>query len=86
MCVNTCCFICVYVPFYNVDFILTYEDNVSKKDKEDTDEKREKRKAKREKFLESCVELGLEYEVQDCKVCGVVYKNPLHRTVHILSV
>lgn len=45
---------------------------MSKKDKEDTDEKREKRKAKREMFLESCVEIGLEYEVQDCKVCGEV--------------
>ena len=64
--------ICAHVPFNNVDFILTYQDDVSKKDKDDTDEKREKRKAKREKFLESCVEIGLEYEVQDCKVCGEV--------------
>ena len=39
-----------------------------KKGDEDTDEKREKRRAKREKFLESCVGLGLQYEVQDCKV------------------
>ena len=38
------------------------------KKKEDSEEKREKRKNKRERFLQSCIELGLEYEVQDCSV------------------
>ena len=57
------------------DFILTYRDDLDKqrKGKEDTDEKKEKRRAKREKFLNSCVELGLEYEIQDCSVRMHVY-------------
>lgn len=52
------------------DFILTYRDDLDKqkKGKEDTDEKKEKRRAKREKFLQSCEELGLQYEIQDCSV------------------
>ena len=58
-----------------LDFILTYQDDVSKKKKrdKDTDEKKEKRRAKRQMFLDSCVELGLEYELQDCKVCTRIY-------------
>ena len=40
-------------------------------DDEDTDEKKEKRRTKRKMFLESCVALGLEYEIQDCRVSGV---------------
>ena len=58
-----------------IDFILTYTDEVKKKKKkgeEDTDEKKEKRRAKRQRFLDSCVELGLEYELQDCTVCDVL--------------
>ena len=40
-------------------------------EEEDTDEKKEKRRAKRKMFLESCAALGLEYEIQDCRVSGV---------------
>ena len=56
-----------------LDFILTYTDEVDKKKKgdEDSDEKKEKRREKRQRFLDSCVELGLEYELQDCRVCDM---------------
>lgn len=63
-----------------IDFILTYQDDVSKKGKkadEDTDEKKEKRRAKRKQFLDSCVELGLEYEIQDCR------ETPDHKTYFV---
>ena len=58
----------------------------AKKGDEDTDEKREKRRSKREKFLQSCVELGLEYEIQDCRVCikcMYMYSNHVHVHVHV---
>ena len=63
----------------HLDLILTYQDDVKEKKKgdEDTDEKREKRVAKRQKFLESCVELGLEYELQDCRVTELHFLNAL---------
>ena len=35
---------------------------------DESDEKKEKLRAKRQKFLDSCEELGLQYEIQDCKV------------------
>jgi hypothetical protein len=63
-----------------IDFILTYTDEVKKKKKkgeEDTDEKKEKRRAKRQRFLDSCVELGLEYELQDCT------ESPDHKTYFV---
>ena len=66
------CIICIHKC--NTDFILTYRDELEKKkkNKEDTDEKKEKRRQKRQQFLDSCVELGLEYEIQECSVSVAV--------------
>ena len=68
------CIICIHE--FNIDFILTYRDELDKKkkSKEDTDEKKEKRRQKRQQFLDSCVELGLEYEIQECTVSYTVYR------------
>ena len=52
----------------HTDFVLTYQLQVDKKKKQDTQDKQDKRKAKREKFLESCREAGLEFEEQDASV------------------
>lgn len=53
------------------DFILTYQDTVkAKKGKEDTDEKKDKRRAKRETFISNCEKAGLVFEHQDCSVSG----------------
>ena len=53
----------------HTDYILPYQIQLEKKKgKEDTEEKQDKRKNKRDKFIESCKELGLEFELQDCAV------------------
>jgi hypothetical protein len=44
---------------------------------DDSEQKKEKRRAKRQQFLDSCVELGLQYEIQDCK------ESPDHKTYYV---
>ncbi|XP_064396523.1 anoctamin-7-like isoform X2 [Halichondria panicea] len=55
-----------------IDFVLVYQLQVEKKggfckkDTEDTEEQQDKRGTKRDRFIESCKEMGLEFELQDC--------------------
>ncbi|CAI8002182.1 hypothetical protein GBAR_LOCUS3345 [Geodia barretti] len=53
------------------------EDGAGPVQDDDSEQKKEKRRAKRQKFLDSCVELGLQYEIQDCKV-------RIYNTMHVL--
>ena len=65
-CSSTIIIIGFYFAF--ADFILTYTDEVSKKGKEDTDERQEKRRKKRNTFIKNCEAAGLLFEHQDCSV------------------
>ena len=42
-----------------------------KQEEDDTEEQQDKRGTKRNRFIESCKEMGLEFELQDCAVSMV---------------
>ncbi len=73
---------CAYTHTHLSDFVLAFQLLVEKeggifgrlkKEKKDTEERRDKRKVKRDRFIESCKEMGLEFELQDCSVSHFVY-------------